>query len=1087
MPGQHYTIINLLLLFLGTVQLSAQQPRPTEEGLPLEAIEQIVMPELDNEALREAESEAQQPGRPPHFAKAMSVDVRPATHGSWELLPDGDALWRLRIQSTGAYSINLGFSLFYMPPGGRMLLYDPQKSQVLGPFTDADNEKHNQLWTPVLAGDELVLEVRLPAEHRDELQLWLTAVNHDFLNFYGFATGECHLDIICGEEDGWPIVDLYRDAIQSVAVYGLGGETLCTGFLVNNTNQDCSPFFMTAYHCEVNANNAPSVVAYWNYQNSYCRPPGSVSSGNPGNGSLNNFNTGAIYRAGDSGKDFVLLELDDPVAPSADAYFAGWTREASPPSDTMICIHHPDGAEKRISFAFTESYIGSWSSGSSQVENGDHIIVPQWTIGSTEFGSSGAPLFDRNKRVTGQLHGGAASCSNSGYDSFGWFRAAWNGSAPNKRLSDWLDPAGTGVFVLDGHWNISCNISLELETTDAQLCSPGTAEYQITVGDAFDSPVVLSVDNLPAGISYDFSPNPVLPGGTAELQLEVPADNVPEGYLEFEILAQSQDNALSTEASLLVVNEPPPQIGLLHPADQADGLPLAPEINWAASSNATAYDLQLAKDSSFNNLVVDVNNIGQDFFSTAALQAYETYFCRVRARNLCGIGPWSATTSFRTAASRCYTAQPQDLPLGIPNYLENAEVSSFNTVPLEGTVADIRIRNLNIDHTFVGDLSAYLRSPSGTLIKLFDRPGYPLLPFGCPSSDLRLAFADDAPLEALELEESCAGTSPAISGEFQPMQALTGFIGEPAQGTWELIVIDNFYDDGGYILDWSLEICVTYPNQAQVFLPEGNLPACVNAPSSASLYVGTGFEDNVSLLLQNLPSGASITLDSYIAAPGTYVQLSLDSFSQVGSADFQLIATDGNNYHDCTVGVLVNDRPTRPNLQLPVDQSPVFDDPIPFRWSFGVRTDSFLLEVATDSLFEDIVFRAATSQNEFTLSEHLPQGRYYWQVQAMNECGVKTSAVSSFIRQGSVTSTSALHLGWLRLFPNPADERVHIEFEGIGAASAEGQVFNSQGQLVKQIRFQRHTQIDISSWPSGLYILRLVVGNEQFVRRIIVE
>ncbi|HKK78550.1 MAG TPA: T9SS type A sorting domain-containing protein, partial [Phaeodactylibacter sp.] len=353
--------------------------------------------------------------------------------------------------------------------------------------------------------------------------------------------------------------------------------------------------------------------------------------------------------------------------------------------------------------------------------------------------------------------------------------------------------------------------------------------------------------------------------------------------------------------------------------------------------------------------------------------------------------------------------------------------------------------------------------------------------------DLRLAFADDAPLEALELEESCAGTSPAISGEFQPMQALTGFIGEPAQGTWELIVIDNFYDDGGYILDWSLEICVTYPNQAQVFLPEGNLPACVNAPSSASLYVGTGFEDNVSLLLQNLPSGASITLDSYIAAPGTYVQLSLDSFSQVGSADFQLIATDGNNYHDCTVGVLVNDRPTRPNLQLPVDQSPVFDDPIPFRWSFGVRTDSFLLEVATDSLFEDIVFRAATSQNEFTLSEHLPQGRYYWQVQAMNECGVKTSAVSSFIRQGSVTSTSALHLGWLRLFPNPADERVHIEFEGIGAASAEGQVFNSQGQLVKQIRFQRHTQIDISSWPSGLYILRLVVGNEQFVRRIIVE
>lgn len=1087
MPVQRHIISTLLLFLLSTVPLSAQQPRPTEEGAPLEAVEQIVMPRLDNEALREAEAAAQQPGRPPHFAEAMPVDIRPDNHGKWELLPNGDAVWRLRIKSEGAYSINLGFSLFYMPPGGRMLLYAPDKSQVLGPFTDADNENHNQLWTPVLGGDETVLEVQLPAERRDELQLWLTAVNHDFLNFYGFATGECHLDIICGEEDGWPIVDLYRDIIQSVAVYGLGGETLCTGFLVNNTNQDCRPYFMTAHHCEVNANNAPSVVAYWNYQNSYCRPPGSVSSGNPGNGSLNSFNTGATYRAGDSGKDFVLLELDDPVPPSADAYFAGWTREALPPSDTMICIHHPDGAEKRISFAFTESYIGSWNSGSSQVENGDHIIVPQWTFGSTEFGSSGAPLFDHNKRVVGQLHGGAASCSNSGYDSFGWFRAAWNGPAPNKRLSDWLDPADTGVFVLDGHWDISCNISLEVESTDAQICSPGTAEYQITVGDAFDSPVVLSVDGLPDGISYSFSPNPILPGGVTELQLDVSADGTPEGYLEFEILAQSENNALSTGASLLVVNQPPPPINLLYPTDQADGLPLAPEISWAAAPNATAYDLQLAKDSSFNDIVLDMSNIGQDFFNTAVLQAHQTYFCRVRARNLCGIGPWSAASSFRTAASRCYKAQPQDLPRAIPDYLENAEVSSYTTVPLEGTVASIRVRNLNIDHTFVGDLSAYLRSPSGTMVKLFDRPGYPLLPFGCPSSDLRLAFADDAPLNALTLEESCAGTSPAISGEFQPVQALSGFVGEPAQGTWELLVIDHFYDDGGHVLDWTLDICVTYPNDAQVFLPDNDLPACVNAPSSSTLYVSAGFEEDVALLVQNVPAGAKVRLDDYIVEPGTFLQVSLDSFSQIETTHFTLIASDGSNYHSCEVGVAVNDVPSRPILQLPEEQSPIFNNTIPFHWSLGLRTDSFLLEIATDSLFEDIVFTTTTAQNEFTLSDPLPQGRYYWQVQAMNDCGSKTSTASSFMQQGSVTSTGVARSGSVRLFPNPADEQVHIELDGVSTAFAEGQVFNSRGQLVKQLRFRQRTLLDTSSWPSGLYVLRLVAGDEQFVRRIIIE
>lgn len=1089
MPGiSHIASIVFLVFSLSSVLLRAQEaPRPFEEGLPLTTVEQVVMPELDNDALQLAEQNARRPGRPPHFAEAMAVDLRPSTHGTWEIAPDGDAVWRLRIRSKDAYSINLGFSVFYMPPGGQMLIYDPDKTQLLGPFTDADNENHNQLWTPVLGGDELVLEVRLPAERRSELQLFLTAVNHDFLNFYGFTTGECHLDIICGENDGWPIVDLYRDLIQSVAVYGLGGETLCSGFLVNNTNQDCTPYFMTAHHCQVNAGNAPSVVAYWNYQNSYCRPPGTVSSGNPGNGSLNNFNTGAIYRAGDGGKDFVLLELDDPIPPSADAYLAGWTREATAPADTMLCIHHPDGAEKRISFAFTESYIGEWGSGSSQVEGGDHIIVPQWAIGSTEFGSSGAPLFDRNKRVVGQLHGGAASCSNTGYDSFGWFRAAWDGPGPSKRLADWLDPAGLGLSVLDGRWNTSCSISLKVESTVAQLCSPGTALYQISVGEAFGSPVVLSLAGLPEEVAYTFEPNPVVPGSVSELQLSVPAGSVPEGYIEFEIFAQSATNTLSAEASVLVVNEAPPQVGLLQPADQSDGLTLAPEINWTAAPNATAYDLQLAKDSSFNNLTLNMSSIGQDFFNAAVLQAHQRYYCRVRARNLCGVGPWSAVTSFRTAASRCTTAEPQDLPKNIPDYLQTAYVSSFAEVPLGGTVASVRVQNLKIDHTFVGDLSAYLRSPSGTLLKLFDRPGYPVLPFGCPGSDLRLGFSDDAPLDALELEQSCAATSPAVSGTFQPSQALAGFTGEPAQGTWELLVIDNFYDDGGQILDWTLEICVTYPNQAQVFLPDGDLPACVNAASVSTIYVGTGFQNQVALLLQDVPVGADVTLDDYIVAPGTFLQLKLDSFNQIGGTAFQLIATDGSNYHSCAVGVRVNDRPTPPTLQQPANQSPVSEDKVAFRWSFGVRADSFLLAVARDSLFEDLVFSATALQNEYTLPEALPQGRYYWRVNAVNDCGVKQSSISTFVQLGAVTSTADAASSALRLFPNPAADRIYIELENPHVVLTHGQVYDSQGRLVQAFQFEQRTVVESASWPSGLYVVRLLAGGQQFVRRVIVK
>jgi subtilisin-like proprotein convertase family protein len=1082
MLGKRITIV----VFFAALATTLAAQRPAYTLTPLQEIEEVVLPALDNAALLAAEQAAYAPDRPPRFAKAIDVDIRPSTHGHWETLPNGDALWRLRITSAGAYSINLGFSVFYMPKGAQLLLYDPEKEYILGPFSDADNEAHNQLWTPVLPGDELVLEVRLPAESREDMQLWLTAVNHDFLNFYGMSTGSCHLDVACDQAEGWGIVDLYRDIIQSVGVYGLGGETLCTGFLVNNTNQDCTPYFMTAYHCEINPGNAPSVVAYWNFQNSYCRQPGSAASGNPGNGSLNNFNTGAIYRAGDGNKDFVLLELDDPIPPSANAFFAGWTREATPPSDTIICIHHPDGAEKRISFAFTESYIGAWGSGNSEVEDGNHIIVPQWTIGSTELGSSGAPLFDRNRRVTGQLHGGAASCSNNGYDSFGWFRSAWNGSSPANRLSDWLDPAGEGVFVLDGKWNAACNITLNVTSSTEEICVPGEALYQINVGEAFTGPVSLSVEGLPDGVEATFGNNPTTPGSTVPLQLYIPSSVNFEGALTFDIKATGLYGSLAIPAELHIVQQQPAAIALSTPANNAIGVSLSPDIEWTTVDNASAYDLQIALDSNFNNLVLNLSNVGQQFLNNAILEEYQQYYLRVRARNLCGLGPWSDVTVFKTAASRCVKGKPNDLPKSISPFASYMAVSSFTDIPTNGTVASIRVRNIKIDHSFVGDLSGYLRSPSGTLRKLFDRPGFPLLPFGCPGPDLRLSFADDASLTAQDFEESCSASSPAISGTYRPSQALSGFIGEPAQGEWELIIVDNFTDDGGKVLDWELDICVTYPNEARVFLPQNPIRGCVNAATESTLFVGAGFDGQVSLLLQGIPSGAEVSLDDYLVPPGSFVQLRLDSFSAMGSHNLALYAGDGNHIHSSTIPINIGDKPSRPNLQIPADQSPIFDSSSPninFRWSFSARTDSFRLELARDSLFETPILQTTCVQNEYTFSEILEQGRYYWRVIAMNDCGDKHSAVFSFIRQGSVTSTDSKEAPTLRLYPNPVDDQLYIEFDH--SSAAQWQLYNAKGQFIRQGSFRQRSTLSTEALPSGLYILRIQADQHQFVRRVV--
>ncbi len=52
--------------------------------------------------------------------------------------------------------------------------------------------------------------------------------------------------------------------------------------------------------------------------------------------------------------------------------------------------------------------------------------------------------------MVGQLHGGGAACGNNAPDWYGWFHISWTGGGTSdSRLSDWLDPLGTGAETLE--------------------------------------------------------------------------------------------------------------------------------------------------------------------------------------------------------------------------------------------------------------------------------------------------------------------------------------------------------------------------------------------------------------------------------------------------------------------------------------------------------------------------------------------------------------------------------------------------------------------------------------------------------------
>jgi surface protein len=139
-----------------------------------------------------------------------------------------------------------------------------------------------------------------------------------------------------------------------------------------------------------------------------------------------------------------------------------------------------------------------------------------------------------------------------------------------------------------------------------------------------------------------------------------------------------------------------------------------------------------------------------------------------------------------------YLLNSSDVPKTIPSISSSPiVVTSILTISgISGNITNLKLKNLNIPHSYVGDLFATLTSPGGTVFNLFDKPGVPNSDFGCNKNNILVDFDDAATLTAANFENACNNPPYAISGNFQPIDAFSGLIGTSPNGTWTLIVQD---------------------------------------------------------------------------------------------------------------------------------------------------------------------------------------------------------------------------------------------------------------------------------------------------------
>lgn len=724
------------LALLGCVQFTfaaTQRTQPQSFEGNWTSVDQIGVrsyPALDLDAVAAQDAAREAAGGPHRFAVPHDTSLDARDVGTWEVRGD-KSIWRYRIKADKAASLNVGFTRFHVPPSARLYLYDTSHRQVAGPYDAKHNAPHAQLWTPVIASSDVVVELDVASAERSQVELVIGRIGQGYRGL-GTASknyaqpdigqpklggktcspdqinsGRCNMDVAClGDDDPW------NNPRRAVGAIQLNGSDDCTGSLVNNTANDRRMLFMTATHCGLNAGSSPSVVVYWNYEWPTCRLPGSVESGQSSPPDPNISNSGATWLAntpnpfsgcsGPTCSDNTIVELDEPANPDFNLFWEGWDRRTTPaqcsqdagdPTSTVgLCagIHHPNVDEKRITFVAQDFEVGGIAGGSNThwhsywdptppiLPNIPPPQPPSVPPGVTEPGSSGSPLFTSEQRLIGVLSGGPSSCGATGEDLsdfYGQLALAWDGlGTPTTRLKDYLDPGGTEPDFIDGIGMSA--FSLTLDPTSLAACAvagSATVDIDVSADAGFSGTVDLAATGEPAGSTVAFAPPSVTPPGSSTLTIGSLGSATPGSYT-LTITGTSGADSVQKSLPFALNDAAPDPVTLTAPANNATNVALSPILTWSAagSGGPTDYLVEVASDGAFASIVFSTTvHDATTVAVTPALDALTTYYWRVTASNTCGGGAVSTTFQFTTLAAAGSCTPPTT-----PNALFSDDVES---------------------------------------------------------------------------------------------------------------------------------------------------------------------------------------------------------------------------------------------------------------------------------------------------------------------------------------------------------------------------------------------------------------------------
>ena len=199
----------------------------------------------------------------------------------------------------------------------------------------------------------------------------------------------------------------------------------------------------------------------------------------------------------------------------------------------------------------------------------------------------------------------------------------------------------------------TAEFAMAFSNTTADVCEPNNAVYNFTYNTflGYTGATTFTATGEPAGSTVVFSPNPASADGTAVTMTVSGITAAMLGQHNITVTGTGTPASVTFDSQVVlnVYDGGLTAPGLTTPADGANPVAAPFTLIWAADSNAASFDVDIATDAAFAN-IVDTASVMTNQYNPQGLSSTTQYFWRVRAINTCITTGYSVVRNFTTEA-----------------------------------------------------------------------------------------------------------------------------------------------------------------------------------------------------------------------------------------------------------------------------------------------------------------------------------------------------------------------------------------------------------------------------------------------------